>query len=280
MDTIDIARVCKRRWYIFLPIFVLSIVVALYLKVSSPPTWVGTGQLTLVYHRPAALSANAPDPLTLNSLGSNNGVLLESVLIADLNSATTQKELGSPKTTAAVPGSTAGGSFLVELDQSSQLVTVSCAGKNPTDVLAVVNRVMAAAPQRAKEIQTHAGVAQSSQMTTFVAVPPAVDSKGASGTKLMVASAGVGIAVGAALSLLLDGITRRRGPRSRRRRGARRQERLAHPHASEGPAREPQSPADPADSHVDLPDQTPTEVAGEGLAMEASRGREPVVPPR
>lgn len=221
MDALDVAKVCLRRWYVVLPIVLLSIGAGLSLSSSRPSSYAGTAALALVYTQTSEIQPNRPDPRSQNPMAGTGGPgLLQEALVADLSSPTTQRVLAAPGLTPTVPGVadgpqlTQGSSYSVGVPQNSSSIVVSAAGANPSAVQETLERVLRAAPARAAAIQTRVGAPKASQYTTIItATPQTITIPAPSGLKLLVAIVGVGALAAAGMALLVERVVARRKAR-------------------------------------------------------------------
>ncbi len=210
MDALDVLAVTVRRWYVFLTIVLLSVFAGLALAQDRTPTYAATGDFAVIYRPDSILRPGQPDPRQQNPM-SNNG-LLKASIVADLRSAQSQKELGADGVVGTDPSTAPdGSSFALVTERNSDTVTVEAYGADKDQVAAVVQGVLAAAADRATEIQDRVGAPADGRLTTFVTLPTqVVQLPPASGTKLLVGVVGVGVITGAALSLLVDTALRKR----------------------------------------------------------------------
>ena len=93
MDTLDVARVCARRWYIFLLVLGLAYYASMGLTRQRHADYTSTGNFALIYHLPTTLKPNERDPRETNPLGGGNGQLLKQSIVNDLRSASSQATL-------------------------------------------------------------------------------------------------------------------------------------------------------------------------------------------
>lgn len=214
MDTLDVARACVRRWYVFVPILALSIVGGYQLAASRSPTYAANATLTLYYPtQPAVATApNAlppPDPRTHNPLYITGGVdLLATSLVSDMNSPEVAATLASEGHRSAIS---------IGLDQrNGNLIDLGVTGKNSQDVLATAKSVITLADTRLTALQDRVQAPANGQYHVFVVTAPTrVAEKLPSKVKYIGAVAALGLLVGGAAALLAEGAgVRRRRSRS------------------------------------------------------------------
>ena len=218
VDALDVLKVCLRRWYVVLPVILLSLGAGLGLALQQKPTYTASGSYALVYYSSDAIKEGERDPRGLNPLAAEGAVLLGETLAADFMSGASQKAFGGVGNSGTAPREpTEDTSYSVTLPEGSQSYLVQTWGKDPESLRAVVDSVLGAAPARAAQIQDRAGAPKQSQYTTFVTgqtkvtkLPPT------SRLKLIIALLGVGILAGSALSLVADRLLRSRKNRAAR----------------------------------------------------------------
>jgi hypothetical protein len=215
VDALDVLKVCLRRWYVVIPIVLLSLAAALGLAHQQKPTYTAFGSYALVYHSPPNLKEGV-DPTEPNPLAANGAVVLGEAMVADFMSEVSQATFGGVGNRGtATRDPEVGTSYSVGQPDGSQSYVVQTWGNDPESLRRVVDSVLAAAPGRAALIQDRAGAPKESQYTTFVTgstqltkLPPT------SPLKLVIALLGVGILVGSALSLLVDRLVQSRKGRA------------------------------------------------------------------
>jgi hypothetical protein len=215
VDALDVLKVWLRRWYVVIPIVLLSLAAALGLAHQQKPTYTAFGGYALVYHSPPHLKEGVV-PTEANPLAANGAVVLGEALAADFMSGVSQTTFGGVGNRGTAPRDPEDGtSYSVGQPDGSQSYVVQTWGHDPESLRKVVDSVLADAPGRAALIQDRAGAPKESQYTTFVTgstrltkLPPT------SPLKLVLALLGVGILVGSALSLLVDHLVRSRKGRA------------------------------------------------------------------
>jgi hypothetical protein len=208
MDSLDIARACVRRWYVFVPILVLAVGGGYTLASSRPASYQAAGTVTLYYAKPAALPV-APgavpiDPRAQNPLWATGGVgLLITSIVADMQSREVELLVAHQGYTST---------FSVTEDRNNNnLIDVAVTGSDPRDVFATAAATVALTDQRLVTLQARAKAPPDSQYRTFVVSPPTVvTEKLPSKVKLIGAVTGLGVLLGAAISLMLEGAANRR----------------------------------------------------------------------
>lgn len=215
MDTLDVVRVCLRRWYIFGVMLIVAFGASRGLVNERVPVYASTGNFAVIYRPPTDVRPDAPDPRDANPLAAGGGALLKQSIVNDLRSANSQREL-APQTVMGTDPSTPpdGSRFAVETAQNSATVTISAWGADKAEVRGTVTGVLAAAAKRAKTIQDSVGAPATGRLTTFVTLPTqTTELPPPSRIKLIIAVMGVGAIAGAALSLLFDRLMTKRALR-------------------------------------------------------------------
>lgn len=209
MDSLDIAKACLRRWYVFFPVLIVALVLGFRYAQARPASYDASGAFVFVYKAPAGTSAQDQqqrDPRDANPLSS--GSLLRTAVMGDLTSTATQNEIK-----AKVPGSTG---FTAEVPRNAPQVVIKTTADSQAVALNTIEEVLKIVPQRTKLAQDRAGAPAISQLTTYVTSPPDAEIAASTSTAKMLIGFGVaGLLAGAALSLILERVIT-----SRRRRNA------------------------------------------------------------
>jgi hypothetical protein len=218
VDALDVLKVCLRRWYVVLPVLLLSLAAGLGLASQQQPTYTAAGSYALVYHSPAKVK-EGEDPTGPNPLATDGAVVLGEALVADFMSGASQATYGGVGNSGTAPREPKDGtSYTVDLPEGSQSYVVQTWGKDPDSLRRVVDSVLAAAPERAAQIQDRAGAPTKSQYTTFVTGPTQLTKLPTTSIpKLIIAMLGVGILAGSALSLVVDRLVQSRKNSAARR---------------------------------------------------------------
>lgn len=214
MDAVDILKVCIRRWYVMLPILLGASGVSYQLVQSQEPSYTAAASYGLVQSR-----LTADDDLNLNPLGSAGDVLVGEALEAQLNSGETQTKLGEGGDSRGWgPGDVRNNRYYdVRVPQFESTFEVRAWGEDEGEVRAVVERVIAAAPDLADELQARAGVPPTQRWQPFVLAPVQVAELPSTGwLKMVLAVMGVAVLTGAAWCIVVDrGVRWRRAGRER-----------------------------------------------------------------
>ena len=223
MDSLDVIKVCLRRWYVFIPLLLIAAGAGFGLKGQLRPTYMAVGGYAFVYPHPEAILPNQVDPRAANPLISNgNAALLGESVQSDLNSATQQTALGGTNRGFAPDQPPTASHYSVTLPPQSASYVVQTWADTEQGATDVLKSVLAAAPESADGIQERAGASLQSRYTTFITAPAqTVELPAQSPIKLFLTVLAVGAVAGAAFSLLVDklfpkGTQRRASTRTRR----------------------------------------------------------------
>lgn len=262
MDTLDVMRICVKRWYVFVPIVLLAYFASQSLSSQRHPVYSATGTFAVIYKPSVPLKPGQVDPRQMNPLAEGGGALLKQALLADLRSPATQRQLASPGVTGTSPSAPSDGSlFAVTSTATTATVGVATYGPDRAAVSATVNRVLAASSAKAQQLQDRAGAPAAGRLGTFVTLPTqSSELAPQSAIKLVVAIMAIGVIAGAGLSLLLDRLLTKRRARKEaagaRRGTSWRTRRPARRHVAQAPESSPRevevrpSEADLADPRV------------------------------
>jgi hypothetical protein len=256
MDTLDVLRICVKRWFVFLPILLLAYYASQSLSSDQQPVYSATGSFAVIYHARAPLKPGQADPRQLNPLAAGGGSLLKQALLTDLRSPGTQSQLASPGVLGTSPSSAADGSlYAVTSTATSATVGIATYGPDRAAVAGTVNRVLAASSTKARQMQDRAGAPAAGRLDTFVTLPTqTTELAPPSKLKLVIAVMAAGLIAGAGLSLLLDRLLTKwrprrakpAGPPRERRRTAEADEATAPEPDREEPARDQPTLDEPA----------------------------------
>jgi hypothetical protein len=233
LDSLDVIKVCIRRWYVMLPVLLLAVGAGVGIASELRPSYVAFGSYAFVYAHADEIKPGEADPRNANPLGGANAALLGEAVAADLRAVTNQNLLGGTNRGVAPGEATDGTHYAVTLPQGSSSYLVQSWADTEAAATQVVQAVLQAVPQQAKAIQTRAGAPAAAQYTTFVTAPTqTLELPPQSKSKLLIGVVGVGMLAGAALSLVVDRIAGRRRNKPKRKHDGRLHD------VDEAPARE------------------------------------------
>jgi hypothetical protein len=275
VDSLDLVKVCLRRWYLFLPLVLIATGAGVGLGRQLKPSYTALGSYAFVYTHPEAVSSTAPDPRNLNPLvGNGNTALLGEAVQASLNDPVLQSALGGNNRGYAPDEAPSDLHYVVNLPQQAASYTIQTWADSAKEASGVVQAVLQAAPKSAKDAQERVGVPELSRYTVFVTAPTqTTELPPQSPVKLLLTMMAVGIAAGAALSLLVDRLL---PARKRIRQKVRRIRPTLAPRPDRGEPRDPpadqrHSPAGPGPQPVSNPPAVSSTLAGEARDVAAPR---------
>lgn len=204
MDLFDVARACARRWYITLPLVLLTLVISGISYASVQTKYVGTTVLGIA---PAVAPQSPGSALPSNGLMDTGGIgLLSNLLSLGLQDEAVRMQIesrgGLPTYVTAVYAVPGG---------QLPLVTVESTSADPEEVAKTLTLVTQQAQDTLKQIQEGAGVVTSTQATTYPVRPPtAPEARKPGRARTTVAIFVVGIALSVLIGVTGDVMIRRR----------------------------------------------------------------------
>ena len=271
MDSLDVIKVCLRRWYVFLPLVLLAAGAGVGLSKQVKSTWSATGSYAFLYPRPEAITPSS-DPRNQNPLvlGGNTALLGEAVQ-ANLSSAAVQDELGRHNRGWAPDEPATATHYTVTLPPQSASFVVQTWADTQEDAAKVVQDVLKATTRSAQEAQERAGAPEPSRYTAFVtAATQTEELPPQSPVKLLITMVALGAVAGAALSLLVERLPKR--SRRRKSRSTLRARPTPRPRPSAATLAGPSKP-----TTTDQPDATPGRDSDTPVEASAAQ-RQPVTP--
>jgi hypothetical protein len=221
VDSLDVIKVCLRRWYVFFPLILLAAGAGVGLGKQVKPPYTATGSYSFIYPTPEAITATS-DPRNRNPLVTqgNTALLGESVL-ANLTSELVEDALGGNNRGYAPDETPTQTHYTVTLPPQSASYVVKTWADSQQEAADVVKAVLKAAPKAATDVQTNAGAPVASHFTAFLTAPTQTEElPPQSPAKLLLTVLAIGAVAGAALSLLVDRLFPKRSkgrPNPRRR---------------------------------------------------------------
>jgi hypothetical protein len=205
VDSLDVIKVCLRRWYIFLPLLLLAAGAGIGLSKQVKPTYRATGSYAFLYPNTEAITATS-DPRNRNPLVTQgNTALLGEAVQANLSSEIVENALGGNNRGYAPDGTPTQAHYTVTLPLQSASYVVQTWAETQQEAADVVKAVLQAAPKAAKDVQTAAAAPDNSHFTAFVtAATQTEELPPQSPAKLLLTVLAIGAVAGAALSLLVD----------------------------------------------------------------------------
>ena len=223
MDSLDVIKVCLRRWYIFFPLILLAAGAGVGLGKQVKPTYTATGSYSFIYPNPDAITATS-DPRNRNPLVTqSNTSLLGEAVQANLTSELVEDAIGGNNRGYAPDETPTAGHYTVTLPPQSASYVVQTWADTQQEAADVVRAVLLAAPKAATDVQTNAGAPLASHFKPFLTAPTqTAELPPQSPAKLLLTVLAIGAVAGAALSLLADRLfpKRSKGRSNPRRRPA------------------------------------------------------------
>lgn len=214
MDTITLAAVCLKRWYVLVPVILAGLVAAMALGKAPTTTYYGNANFTLVARGSDAATAaprpsSSASPAVENPLIVNGAGLLVTALNADMNTQDARKAVGAAGGSAA---------FSVARVRDTTVVRVDASGSDSAAVAKTVAAVLKVTDQRIRALQTRAGAPAETQLKVFAlgAIDPPFALK-SSDKRFRIAVIGFGVVLGVVLALLFDALMALRARRRRER---------------------------------------------------------------
>jgi hypothetical protein len=216
VDSLDVIKVCLRRWYVFLPLVLLAAGAGVGLTKQVKPTYTATGSYAFLYPHPEAITPSA-DPRNQNPLVTQGyTALLGEAVQANLSSATLQETLGGKNRGWAPDQPATNDHYTVTLPPQSASYVVQTWADTPEEAADVVQAVLNAAKPSAEEAQKRAGAPEASRYTAFLtAATQTTELPPQSPVKLLMTMIAIGAVAGAALSLLVDRLFPKRAKKPR-----------------------------------------------------------------
>ncbi|MBB2909105.1 hypothetical protein FHS43_000351 [Streptosporangium becharense] len=219
MDFWGTVLVVFRRWYVFLPVFALSVAAAAGVYSTVPTTYVSSAVLILT--TPAtggSLPANPdiPNGLSNPMLHFDHGLSVSaSILIAAMGTPDMAAELGAAAGTGATFKVTNGGSNLESL-ATGPFLFVEGEGTTAADAQDMVRRVLARARTELEHRQQAVRAPRATYITTYEAVPPTtpVAQRGRR-LRAVAAAAGLGLMASLWACFAVESVLHRRAARVR-----------------------------------------------------------------
>jgi hypothetical protein len=214
LDSLDVIRVCLKRWYIVLPVLLLAAGAGLGLARTTKVTYTAAASFAFVWEHADEVAPREPDPRVKNPLAADGTGLLGESVVASLTSVATQERLGGTNRGYGPGKADDDSHFSILQDDGQRSYTVRTWADSPEQALDVVKGVLAAVPAEAEKLQVRAGAPKIARYSTFeTSLPEMVRLPPESPIKLLVAVMGVGLLAAAALALVVDRLLNRRSTR-------------------------------------------------------------------
>ena len=210
MDAFEIAKICLRRFYVFVPIVLLAVAAGVQLSKDRPSSYTGVAAFTVTYPvAPAPSSPTSPeaDLRRLNPLFQNGpGPILASVAFS----------FNSVELKQAIVGLNSGVEIGATGPDIASIVSITAVGPDSGRVITALQRALSRAKDAVVRIQSNAGAKPGSLFTPLTVIQPQITViRPPSRLKLEIAALMAGVLGGGACSIAVDAIVRRRQRRRR-----------------------------------------------------------------
>jgi capsular polysaccharide biosynthesis protein len=206
VDLWDLTKLLFRRWYIAVPLLVVSLAAVALTSRSLQPDYSASGHLQLIPPRAAAQQANGTTNRTPNPWMDLGYQALGQALIIKITDKNVLESL------------TKGGyseNFAITMDTRSPLLTIEVVAHNPTQATGTVRQVMQQLEDMVKSEQTQYGVAQQDSITTLrLDDGSAVTTVTSKVKRVLIVAGGVALLFTTAFTIGIDAYLRRRKRRA------------------------------------------------------------------
>jgi hypothetical protein len=211
MDLVEVVRVIRARWYVLLPLLLLTAALVVGVDKSVPTKYQSTSSLTLLASQ-SATTGTSTVPGSGNPFGNFNSSLNDTAdfLVRRMGSTGVANDLRGGGVTEA---------YVVALAAGAQgpFITLSVTGTDPKHVLASLNTLSNYTQQQLQAVQQQASVKPIDMIRSMVIVPPGPPSPQTKTKTQDVLGAGIGGLVVTFLAVfVVDNIAASRKRRRRR----------------------------------------------------------------
>ncbi|MGH3416462.1 MAG: hypothetical protein ACRDVE_07870 [Actinocrinis sp.] len=165
MDLVEVFRVIRARWYVMVPLLLVTIALTAVVNTAIPTKYDTTSSLSLLASQ-SATTGTATNPGSRNPFFSFDSSLNDTAdfLVRRLNSADAATDLATRGVTE---------SYTVALAAAAQgpFITVTVSGTNREHVLTSINTLVDYTAQELEAVQTQAGVKPIDMIKSIVIVP-------------------------------------------------------------------------------------------------------------
>jgi hypothetical protein len=211
MDLNEAARVVRGRWYVLLPLLLLTLVATYGVDKAEPTKYQATSTFSLLASQ-QAVQGTASVP------GTDNAFLSFDASLNDMADFLTRR-VDAPDSAQQLLqlGVTEGYSADLAANAEGPFITLTVTGTDPAHVTASMNTLLKFSEQELAQIQTRASVAPSAMIGSMVIVPPGPPTKQLkSKLQAMIGVAAVGLVFAFLATFATDSVVT---ARTRRRRG-------------------------------------------------------------
>lgn len=208
MDFWDLTKLLFRRWYVAVPMLVLSAVAALWTASNVKPDYIATAYVQLV---PPVLPPTSPgaSPTRPDNPWLDLGIAtIGNAAIITVQDQTVIEELEATGYS---------GSFTVSMSQQSPLIQFEIVGKSESQARATAEQLASRFDQSVADLQKAYGVSPTESITTRrLDLGTNIKQSDSKVKRALVAIAGTGVLLTAALTIGLDALLRTRARRRRK----------------------------------------------------------------
>jgi capsular polysaccharide biosynthesis protein len=166
MDLVEVARIIRARWYVLVPLLLLTVALAVGVNRAVPTKYQSTSSITLLASQSATVGTNTL-PGTNNAFMNFNSSLNDTAdfLVRRLGSTDAANDLRKRGVTET---------YVVALAAAAQgpFITLSVTGTDPRHALSSMNTLTAYTQEQLQAVQVQASVKQVDMIRSMVIVPP------------------------------------------------------------------------------------------------------------
>ncbi|GIH11014.1 hypothetical protein Rhe02_90810 [Rhizocola hellebori] len=203
MDLWDLTRLLFRRWYVALPMLLVSLASVAVISQTVPPDYSATGHVTMI---PPSQRTPAENPTKIQNPWEELGfrALGQAVII----------KLSEQKVLEDLVNAGYTDNFTVGMDDRTPLFTIESIGSSAEQAISTTRRVMKLIEEDVMARQTRYGVAGGDLITTLALdngdTVVKITSKA---TRVLLVATALGVLLSAATTIAIDAILRRRSRR-------------------------------------------------------------------
>jgi hypothetical protein len=206
VDFWDLTKLLFRRWYVAVPLLVISVVAAGWTRTSVEPDYISTSYVQLI---PPTAATTAPDPDAPTT--PRNPWLELGLGSLSRAAALTVQDQAVLKQLAAAGYSE---NVAITLDNQQPIMTIEVIGESETQATETTEEVVRRLEASVVGLQADYGASEESFITTRrLDRGDNIQEANSKVNRAMIAVAGVGVLLSAALTIAVDGLLRRRRPR-------------------------------------------------------------------
>lgn len=206
MDFWDLTKLLFRRWYVAAPLLVISVAAAGWTRMSVEPDYIATSYVQLI---PPTAATTAPDPQTPTT-PRNPWLELGLGSLSRAAALTVQDQAVLKQLDAAGYSE----NVAITLDNQQPIMTIEVIGESELQATETTEEVVRRLEASVVGLQADYGASEESFITTRrLDRGDNIQEANSKVNRAMIAVAGVGVLLSAALTIAVDGLLRRRRPR-------------------------------------------------------------------